>query len=156
MSDGADNERTSFHRNSLSLQGVIVFTAFMGSFTFISILVCYCLSRNSRRRRHIERTRNQTTRSPMSSIASVTTDVGLKEEALKTLPEFVYSSASGKLECPVCLEDFKEEDKGRVLPVCEHYFHMECVDLWLMSNSTCPVCRSVVKIQINDEPLGVV
>ncbi|KMZ74857.1 hypothetical protein ZOSMA_121G00310 [Zostera marina] len=153
MSDAGDNERTTFQRNSLSLQGVIVFAAFMGSFTFLSILVCYCLSRNSRRRRLIERAaHHQTFRSPMSSsVASVTIDVGLKEDALKTLPEFIYNSAaSGKLECPVCLEDFEEEDIGRSLPVCEHSFHVKCVDMWLKSNSTCPVCRSVVKIQLDD------
>lgn len=33
---------------------------------------------------------------------------------------------------------------GRKLPKCEHVFHMECIDMWLHSHATCPVCRAAV------------
>jgi E3 ubiquitin-protein ligase EL5 len=29
----------------------------------------------------------------------------------------------------------------RFLPKCEHGFHAECVDMWLRSHPTCPLCR---------------
>ncbi|EFJ05380.1 hypothetical protein SELMODRAFT_412609 [Selaginella moellendorffii] len=54
------------------------------------------------------------------------------------------SSAPGEGECccPVCLIDFGEEDKRiRVLPGCGHGFHTECIDMWLFSHTSCPVCR---------------
>jgi len=41
--------------------------------------------------------------------------------------------------CGVCLVDFDNGDKLRVLP-CGHSFHQECIDHWLLNSSTaCPV-----------------
>jgi len=38
--------------------------------------------------------------------------------------------------CGVCLIDFEEGDELRVLP-CGHRFHRDCIDLWLLEQSTC-------------------
>jgi len=44
--------------------------------------------------------------------------------------------------CHICLDDFELGDDLRTLP-CGHFFHMRCVDVWLMEKSSCcPVCRS--------------
>ncbi|XP_020271552.1 RING-H2 finger protein ATL5-like [Asparagus officinalis] len=48
------------------------------------------------------------------------------------------------VECVVCLGVMEEGEEGRVLPRCKHVFHVECVDVWLRSRSTCPICRALV------------
>ncbi|OQU76505.1 LOW QUALITY PROTEIN: hypothetical protein SORBI_3010G157100 [Sorghum bicolor] len=40
--------------------------------------------------------------------------------------------------CAVCLEDVRA---GEMLPACRHVFHVDCVDVWLRSHRTCPLCR---------------
>ncbi len=46
------------------------------------------------------------------------------------------------VKCPICLEEFKQNEYKRVLPLCNHVFHKRCIDKWLMENSKeCPVCR---------------
>jgi E3 ubiquitin-protein ligase ATL6/9/15/31/42/55 len=45
-------------------------------------------------------------------------------------------------ECAVCLSEFETEDSLRLLPKCNHVFHLECIDVWFRSHSTCPLCRA--------------
>ncbi|KAL0461677.1 UNVERIFIED_CONTAM: RING-H2 finger protein ATL46 [Sesamum latifolium] len=47
-------------------------------------------------------------------------------------------------DCAVCLCEFSESDQLRLLPMCSHAFHMNCIDTWLLSNSTCPLCRGTL------------
>lgn len=42
-------------------------------------------------------------------------------------------------KCVICLEKFKEGQDVRIVP-CRHEFHKDCVDPWLLSNYTCPLC----------------
>lgn len=43
-------------------------------------------------------------------------------------------------QCLICLEDFDCGDQRKVLP-CLHGFHARCVDKWLGSNGSCPICK---------------
>lgn len=43
--------------------------------------------------------------------------------------------------CAVCLCEFKEGEEVRQLPECLHLFHVPCIDMWLYSHSSCPLCR---------------
>lgn len=45
-------------------------------------------------------------------------------------------------ECAVCLDGFQRGEKCRMLPVCRHTFHAQCVDSWLYKNPLCPICRA--------------
>lgn len=44
--------------------------------------------------------------------------------------------------CNVCL-DRSENDQWKQLP-CGHKFHPMCVEIWLLHNGTCPVCRRLL------------
>ncbi|XP_072977196.1 RING-H2 finger protein ATL5-like [Typha angustifolia] len=74
---------------------------------------------------------------------------GLDAKDLASLPTFVYKRKEHEaaMDCVVCLSVMEEDEKGRVLPVCKHAFHMACIDVWLMSHSTCPICRAAVKVE---------
>ncbi|KAJ8426638.1 hypothetical protein Cgig2_029822 [Carnegiea gigantea] len=72
---------------------------------------------------------------------------GLDAAAIKGLPTYFYSDVKehrhGKveLECPVCLCEFQDTEVLRLLPGCSHVFHPRCIDPWLASHVTCPICR---------------
>lgn len=52
--------------------------------------------------------------------------------------------------CCICLNDYEPHQDLRVLP-CEHHFHKDCVDEWLVVNSTCPTCRTSIYGADDDE-----
>ncbi|KAJ4758593.1 hypothetical protein LUZ62_068968 [Rhynchospora pubera] len=74
-------------------------------------------------------------------------DSGLDQAFIDALPVFLYKEIVGAKEpfdCAVCLCEFSDEDKLRLLPLCGHAFHLNCIDTWLLSNSTCPLCRGAL------------
>ncbi|XP_020590742.1 RING-H2 finger protein ATL46-like isoform X2 [Phalaenopsis equestris] len=77
-------------------------------------------------------------------------DSGLDQAFIDALPVFLYKEIVGAKEpfdCAVCLCEFSDDDKLRLLPICGHAFHLNCIDTWLLSNSTCPLCRGALFIQ---------
>lgn len=74
-------------------------------------------------------------------------DSGLDQAFIDALPVFFYKEIMGlkqPFDCAVCLCEFSEQDKLRLLPLCSHAFHIDCIDTWLLSNSTCPLCRGLL------------
>ncbi|OIW13557.1 hypothetical protein TanjilG_29298 [Lupinus angustifolius] len=73
---------------------------------------------------------------------------GIDRALIETFPILEYSEVKihkiGKeaLECAICLCEFEDSDTLRLIPKCDHVFHPECIDEWLSSHSTCPVCRA--------------
>ncbi|KAK3232186.1 hypothetical protein Dsin_004067, partial [Dipteronia sinensis] len=49
--------------------------------------------------------------------------------------------------CSICLREFEDDEDIRVLPECEHHYHVDCIDEWLCSQSSCPICRANTPIQ---------
>jgi len=46
--------------------------------------------------------------------------------------------------CPICLENFEEKTKIKLLP-CDHGFHKGCIEPWIADNKdSCPICRQTV------------
>ena len=48
-------------------------------------------------------------------------------------------------ECVVCLAEYEDKEIVRRLPHCSHWFHAACIDQWLTSRATCPLCRTSMK-----------
>ncbi|XP_022971293.1 RING-H2 finger protein ATL74-like [Cucurbita maxima] len=70
--------------------------------------------------------------------------IGLKKRELSQIPVGVYGSDCAKIkgtDCAICLGEFEVGDKVRMLPICNHGFHVRCIDTWLLSHSSCPNCR---------------
>uniref|UniRef100_A0A0D9X8E4 RING-type E3 ubiquitin transferase n=1 Tax=Leersia perrieri TaxID=77586 RepID=A0A0D9X8E4_9ORYZ len=73
-------------------------------------------------------------------------DAGVDQSFIDTLPVFLYGAVVGAgrkdpFDCAVCLCEFADDDRLRLLPKCSHAFHVDCIDTWLLSHSTCPLCR---------------
>ncbi|KAL9678740.1 hypothetical protein QQ045_016590 [Rhodiola kirilowii] len=74
-------------------------------------------------------------------------DSGLDQSSIDSLPVFYYKDVMGlkqQFECAVCLSEFSNQDKLKLRPLYIHAFHINCIDPWLMSNSTCPLCRGTL------------
>ncbi|GAB2286671.1 hypothetical protein Dimus_021067 [Dionaea muscipula] len=75
-------------------------------------------------------------------------DSGLDQAFIDALPVFLFKEIMGgnkePCDCAVCLCEFSDKDKLRLLPLCGHAFHIACIDTWLLSNSSCPLCRGIL------------
>jgi hypothetical protein len=77
---------------------------------------------------------------PTTPVSEAPTPDG-QERPTPTTPEAKTETVpdAGNFSCPICTDDFIKGQDLRVLP-CNHQFHMECIDPWLMNVSgTCPL-----------------
>ncbi|KAK9065145.1 hypothetical protein SSX86_016528 [Deinandra increscens subsp. villosa] len=95
---------------------------------------------------------------------SVTTDhlplvpeqTGLHESVIRSIPIFHFRKQKHPYhdnECAVCLGEFEDDEKLRIIPKCAHVFHIDCIDVWLQNNPNCPLCRNSISISMNIDPL---
>ena len=78
-------------------------------------------------------------------------------EDLKRLPSFDYKEVekeASMVECAVCLENFKVGELCRLLPSCNHSFHVHCIDPWLVKTPICPICRTWVNSRLIPTVVG--
>lgn len=89
------------------------------------IMLGFMISRCIRERRRIMRYRL-----PTSSLK--------KLESRKFTKNEIYET------CAICLDDYEEGDRLRILP-CRHAYHTKCIDVWLTKNRrVCPICKRKV------------
>ncbi|PYH80704.1 hypothetical protein BO82DRAFT_285662 [Aspergillus uvarum CBS 121591] len=64
--------------------------------------------------------------------------------AIRSLPKKKVDTEmlghEGRAECSICMDAVEVGTEVTVLP-CKHWFHYNCIELWLNQHNTCPHCR---------------
>lgn len=137
-----------------ALSGRIMLAAIVMLFAVVVLMICLHIYARwyLQRARRLHQLRRRSRRSNRTQLVfysepNSAASRGLDAAVLASLPVFLYSPKTlpHVVECAVCLSEFEEKDKLRVLPKCNHGFHLECIDMWFHSHSTCPLCRSPVE-----------
>lgn len=85
--------------------------------------------------------------SNLSEIIQPTVSSGASEEIISKLPTKLYENQLESNEvasCGVCLSEYEMGESLKILPLCSHYFHQNCIEKWLSINKVCPICRKNV------------
>lgn len=127
--------------NSMAVTALIILLAvfFFGFFSVYAHRFVSGLRRSEARR---WRARQQAARRQRGSRFEAA--CGLDPSAVLALPVLRYVGAGegvGKEGCVVCLGEFEEKEWVKVIPRCGHVFHPSCIDAWLVSRGSCPICR---------------
>jgi len=73
---------------------------------------------------------------------------GLHQTQIERFPRHIHTYKESKksklFTCAVCLENIEDGDEIRTI-TCMHQFHVNCIDKWLRSKPTCPVCMFPVQ-----------
>ena len=66
------------------------------------------------------------------------------QDDIKNLPTKTVSEEmlgpEGRAECSICMEEVNIGEQVTDLP-CHHWFHEQCITMWLGEHDTCPHCR---------------
>lgn len=127
----------------------IITVALVCFFAFLAFFSIY-LRKCARLRIAAAAAAADTTLPPAAAVPDRPRRRGLDRAVIETFPVLAYSAVKGlkigkgELECAVCLSEFEGHETLRLLPTCNHVFHADCIDTWLTSRVTCPVCRTKV------------
>ncbi|KAK9120574.1 hypothetical protein Syun_018191 [Stephania yunnanensis] len=138
---------------------VLAVALLIGSYYTFFSKHCWNVNWQSRRRGSVESTEENNEpnqQNPSSHEPWQASTTGLDDVSIKSIKAFRYKKGDGAIEgtdCPVCLGEFQEDEKLRLLPKCSHAFHLSCIDTWLKSHSSCPLCRANVDSITNCSPL---
>ncbi|KAF5756425.1 putative chromatin regulator PHD family [Helianthus annuus] len=147
-----DNEAVTMYPNSTSVNSRILFIAIIVLSTVVVLVTMlhiytrYILRRQARRRVALQ---------GIGLIARIHSDEpprrGLEPDVISSIPILMYKNIghgqeSQDNECAVCLSSFEDGQMIRALPNCKHHFHAECIDKWLGSQTSCPICRHEVEL----------
>lgn len=93
--------------------------------------------------RAIESTDTQSRWGPITTGWGLAPLLGLNHKQIEMLPACTGSHCD-ESECSICLSAVEDNDALRRLPACGHVFHQACIDLWLLRQSKCPLCKTEV------------
>ncbi|NXE75663.1 RN128 ligase, partial [Cochlearius cochlearius] len=64
----------------------------------------------------------------------------IEQLQLRTLKQGDKETGPDGDSCVVCIELYKPNEVVRIL-TCNHLFHKNCIDPWLLEHRTCPMCK---------------
>ncbi|XP_022896471.1 RING-H2 finger protein ATL22-like [Olea europaea var. sylvestris] len=134
---GASNHQSVFRITTVSFLSVALIVP-----ALIICLVC-CISM-MRRENH----RGGDTISTSAEVAlSMNVAAGLDESMIEsyekvTIGESRRIPGPNGITCTICLADYGPKEIVKLMPECEHCFHVECIDKWLRTSSNSPICRN--------------
>ncbi|XP_074771161.1 E3 ubiquitin-protein ligase RNF128 [Athene noctua] len=108
----------------ISVSFFIVTAATMGYFVFYSA-----------RRLRIARAQSRTQRQLKAKAKKA-----IEQLQLRTLKPGDKETGPDGDSCVVCIEQYKPNEVVRIL-TCNHLFHKNCIDPWLLERRTCPMCK---------------
>ncbi|CAN6820231.1 unnamed protein product, partial [Brassica oleracea] len=90
----------------------------------------------------------------ITELASVNPSILIRSIPIRSIPivDFNPRKFEDCVECVLCLSDLADGDKAKLLPSCKHWFHAHCIDAWLESQATCPICKTRVRLFQTNEP----
>lgn len=152
LEDSASSDAVRDHHSyspSILIIAAIVAAAIIAAASIHLLLRVISRSRSPPFDHHLASTSSSPSSSSSSSAPSSPCDQDPKS-VIDSLPIFLLSSSTAKLssstslDCAVCLSPFQLSDELRLLPACRHAFHSQCIDTWLKSSLSCPLCRSQI------------
>ncbi|NWH48096.1 RN128 ligase, partial [Fregata magnificens] len=108
----------------ISVSFFIVTAATMGYFIFYSARRLRIARAQSRKQRQLKARANK----------------AIEQLQLRTLKQGDKETGPDGDSCVVCLELYKPNEVVRIL-TCNHFFHKNCIDPWLLEHRTCPMCK---------------
>ncbi|XP_041007283.1 RING-H2 finger protein ATL16-like [Juglans microcarpa x Juglans regia] len=144
----AHSSDTSFPIIAIAVIGILA-TAFLLVSYYVFVIKC-CLSWHRidiLRRFSLSRRREE----PLMVYSPGIESRGLDESVIRSIPILQFKKEGKRdfgersfCECAVCLNEFQEDEKLRIIPNCSHVFHIDCIDVWLQTNANCPLCRTSI------------
>lgn len=153
------DHRSNYDVNSkIMLVAIISLSAVVILVTFLHIYARCVLRRQARRQAALRSLGFIATSATVHTVEPP--KHGLDPSLIAVLPIFAFKKGSrgdsddrlSSVECAVCLSFLEEGEIARTLPNCKHTFHANCIDQWLGSNSTCPICRTEAEPRLVAEP----
>eukprot|EP00271_Cylindrocystis_brebissonii_P010181 TRINITY_DN2628_c0_g1_i1.p1 TRINITY_DN2628_c0_g1~~TRINITY_DN2628_c0_g1_i1.p1 ORF type:complete len:398 (+),score=85.99 TRINITY_DN2628_c0_g1_i1:243-1436(+) len=82
-------------------------------------------------------------------LRAVTEQQGASDGDIAKLPRYTYRPGRTLLsaedsECCICMCNYEDGVELCQLP-CQHHFHLACIDKWLRTKPTCPLCKYNIK-----------
>ncbi|CAB4292296.1 unnamed protein product [Prunus armeniaca] len=141
---------TSFPIIAIAIIGIIA-TAFLLVSYYIFVIKCCLNWHRVDLLRRFSLSRNRRDEDQLMAYSPGLETRGLDEAVIRSIPLLQFKKDRNRgfeegsfCECAVCLNEFQEDEKLRIIPNCSHIFHIDCIDVWLQSNANCPLCRTSI------------